>query len=54
MYAKARAGLIQGFTGVDDPYEMPLEPEVWLDTTNMSPDESAREIMLYLQQNGYI
>ncbi len=54
MYAKARAGLIQGFTGVDDPYEMPQEPEVWLDTTNMSPDESAREIMLYLQQNGYI
>ena len=54
MYAKARAGLIQGFTGVDDPYEVPQEPEVWLDTSNMSPDESAREIMLYLQQNGYI
>jgi sulfate adenylyltransferase len=54
MYAKARAGLIQGFTGVDDPYEIPQEPEIWLDTTNMPPDESAREIMLYLQQNGYI
>jgi sulfate adenylyltransferase len=54
MYAKARAGLIQGFTGVDDPYEAPQTPEVWLDTTNMTPDEGAREIMLHLQQSRYI
>jgi sulfate adenylyltransferase len=54
MYAKARAGLIQGFTGVDDPYESPQSPEVWIDTTNITPDEAAREIMLHLQQKGYI
>lgn len=54
MYAKARAGLIQGFTGVDDPYETPRAPEVLIDTTDISPDEAAREIMLHLQQRGYI
>ncbi len=54
MYAKARAGLIQGFTGVDDPYETPRSAEVWIDTTDISPNEAAREIMLHLQQKGYI
>ena len=54
MYAKARAGLIQGFTGVDDPYEAPRAPEVLIDTSGISPDEAAREIMLHLQQGGYI
>jgi sulfate adenylyltransferase len=54
MYAKARAGLIQGFTGVDDPYEEPQLPEVLIDTSNIKPDEAAREIVLHLQQRGYI
>jgi len=54
IYAKARAGLIKGFTGVDDPYEAPERPEVRLDTTEMLPSESAQEIMLELQRQGYI
>jgi sulfate adenylyltransferase len=54
MYAKARAGLIKGFTGVDDPYEIPGSPEVRLDTTDIAPDEAAGEIMLHLQQKGFI
>ena len=54
MYAKARAGLIKGFTGVDDPYELPASPEVKIDTTNLTPDESAQEILLGLGKNGYI
>ncbi|MBF0224594.1 MAG: bifunctional sulfate adenylyltransferase/adenylylsulfate kinase [Desulfobacterales bacterium] len=54
MYAKARAGLIKGFTGVDDPYEIPEFPEVSIDTTNLTPDEAAHEILLYLGQKGYI
>jgi sulfate adenylyltransferase len=54
MYAKARAGLIKGFTGVDDPYEIPESAEVRIDTTNIAPDEAAQEIMLHLQQKGYI
>ncbi|RLB78106.1 MAG: adenylyl-sulfate kinase, partial [Deltaproteobacteria bacterium] len=54
MYAKARAGLIKGFTGVDDPYEEPKNPEVRIDTTDLSPEEAAQEILLYLGQKGYI
>jgi sulfate adenylyltransferase len=54
MYAKARAGFIKGFTGVDDPYEVPATPEVRIDTTDITPDEAAQEILLHLQQNGYI
>jgi sulfate adenylyltransferase len=54
MYAKARAGLIQGFTGVDDPYEEPEAPELEIDTTDISPDEAAQEILLYLGQKGFI
>jgi len=54
MYAKARAGLIKGFTGVNDPYETPEQPEITIDTTHLTPDEAAREILLYLGQKGYI
>ncbi|OEU67101.1 MAG: adenylyltransferase [Desulfobacterales bacterium PC51MH44] len=53
MYAKARAGLVKGFTGVDDPYEIPASPEVRIDTTNLTPDEAAQEILLLLGQKGY-
>ncbi len=54
LYAKARAGLIQGFTGINDPYEPPPGPEVFIDTTDMTPDESAQEVLLYLERAGYI
>ena len=54
MYAKARAGLIKGYTGVDDPYEIPESPELSIDTTDISPDEAAQEVLLFLGQKGYI
>ena len=54
MYAKARAGLIKGFTGVDDPYEAPQTPEVLVDTTDLTPDEAAQQILVVLGQRGYI
>ena len=54
MYAKARAGLIKGFTGVDDPYEIPESPEVRIDTTDVTPDEAAQEVLLFLGQKGHI
>lgn len=54
VYARARAGLIKGFTGVDDPYETPQAPEVRIDTTDITPDEAAREILLYLGRKGYV
>ncbi len=54
MYAKARAGLLKGFTGVDDPYEVPLNPELRIDTSNLTPEEAAREVMLFISRKGYI
>ena len=54
IYAKARAGLIKGFTGIDDPYEPPENPEVKIDTTEITPDEAAQEVLLELQRQGYI
>ncbi len=54
MYAKARAGLIKGYTGVDDPYEIPEFPELSIDTTNITPDEAAQEVLIFLGQKGYI
>ncbi|SPD76297.1 Sulfate adenylyltransferase [uncultured Desulfobacterium sp.] len=54
IYAKARAGLIKGFTGIDDPYEDPERPELRIDTTEITPDEAAQEVLLELQREGYI
>ena len=54
IYAKARAGLIKGFTGIDDPYESPENAEVSVDTKEMTPDEAAQEVLLELQRQGYI
>ncbi len=54
LYAKARAGLIKGFTGVDDPYEAPLNPEITLDTSKLSVQECADEIIKKLAELGYV
>jgi len=54
LYAKARAGLIKQFTGIDDPYEPPERPEVVVDTSQMTADEAAQRILLYLEKEGYI
>jgi len=54
LYAKARAGIIQGVTGVSDPYEAPENPEITIDTSKMSPEEAAQEVLLYLSEEGYI
>ncbi len=53
LYAKARAGLIKEFTGINDPYEIPETPEVYIDTTDLTPDEAAQEVLLYLERAGY-
>jgi adenylylsulfate kinase len=54
LYAKARAGQIKGFTGVDDPYEPPLTPEVELPTIDQSAEESAARVLKELEARGYI
>ena len=54
LYAKARAGLIKGFTGIDDPYENPDDPEMRIDTTNLTPDLAAHRIVIKLESMGFI
>jgi sulfate adenylyltransferase len=54
MYAKARRGEIKGFTGIDDPYEPPVDPEITLDTVACSPEENARRIVALLEERGYL
>ena len=54
MYAKARAGLIKDFTGVDDPYETPANPEVRVDTTAMTPNEAVKKVLLFLSEKDFI
>jgi sulfate adenylyltransferase len=54
MYAKARAGLVKGFTGVDDPYETPQHPELRIDTTAITPEEAAREVLLLLSRRKFV
>ena len=54
MYAKARKGEIKGFTGIDDPYEEPLNAEIRLTTTDCSPEQSAQKIIDQLLNNGLL
>ena len=54
LYAKAKAGIIKGVTGVSDPYEPPVNPELVIDTTKMTPAEAVQEIFLYLEEQGYV
>lgn len=49
LYKKAIAGEIKGFTGIDDPYEIPEHPEIVVDTANQTIDESVNQIMEYLK-----
>ncbi len=54
MYAKARRGEIKGFTGIDDPYEPPKNPEIRLDTVIYTAEQNARKILDYLVQRQFI
>ena len=54
LYAKARAGIVKEFTGISDPYEEPKDAEVVINTADLSPEESAQEIILHLEREGFI
>jgi adenylyl-sulfate kinase len=54
LYAKARAGELKGFTGIDDPYEPPLHPELTLSGSDASADEAAAAILVLLGETGVI
>jgi len=52
LYAKARRGELKNFTGIDSPYEPPEKPEIYIDTTRNSPEESAALIVEQLREAG--
>ncbi len=58
LYAKARQAMVDGkpmgFTGVDDPYEAPIEPSITLQGFGASAEENAHKIVAYLEDQGYI
>ena len=54
MYKKAISGEIKNFTGISDPYEEPLDPEIVVETQRESVEESAEKIMVGLTKSGYI
>jgi adenylylsulfate kinase len=54
LYAKARAGQIPQFTGIDDPYEEPLSPEILVNTDQQSLEESVAQILAYLESRDLI
>jgi adenylylsulfate kinase len=54
LYKKARSGELKGFTGIDDPYEAPLHPEIRLDASTKLPEALAEEVVGYLRSAGKI
>lgn len=54
LYKKALAGEIKNYTGIDDPYEEPLDPEVVLETDRETPEESVKKILQKLESLGYV
>jgi sulfate adenylyltransferase len=54
LYAKAKAGIIKEFTGVSDPYEIPDDADVVIDTSDITPEEAAQRVYLFLEKEGFI
>jgi adenylylsulfate kinase len=54
LYKKARAGELKNFTGIDDPYEAPLNPELTIDATTTSPQDATILLLEYLQKQGIL
>lgn len=54
LYRKAKKGEIKNFTGIDSPYERPINPEIHIKTTEMNPKEAADTIIKYMKEKGYI
>ncbi|MDW8392457.1 MAG: adenylyl-sulfate kinase [Oscillochloridaceae bacterium] len=54
LYAKARRGEVRGVTGIDDPYEPPVAPELVLSTVGVTPEENAWKVMRFLTNKGFL
>jgi sulfate adenylyltransferase len=54
LYAKARAGQLTGMTGVDDPYEVPTDADLVVDTSELSVEEAVNAVLTYLTESGWV
>ncbi len=54
LYKKARAGEVKGFTGIDDPYEAPLNPELTIDASTLTANELGDQVIAFLKEKGII
>ena len=54
LYKKARAGEVKDFTGISSPYEEPLNPELTIDSSKLTVEESTRIVLNYLEEKGYV
>ena len=52
LYRKARAGELKNFTGIDSPYEVPADPEITVNTVDLSAEEAAEAVISYLQHDA--
>ena len=54
LYARARAGIVKDFTGISDPYEIPTDAELTIDTAAIEPDPASELILRYLEREGFL
>jgi sulfate adenylyltransferase len=54
LFAKARAGIVKEFTGISDPYEVPQDADMAIDTSELSPEECVQSILLHLEKEGFV
>lgn len=54
LYARARAGLITGMTGIDDPYEEPTDADLVVDTSDLTVDEAVEAVLHHLTETGWV
>ena len=54
LYKKARAGELENMTGIDDPYEIPVEPEIFIDTSDITQEQAVQKVMHYLENEGFL
>ncbi len=54
LYAKARAGIVKDFTGISDPYEVPQNADLAIDTSDATPEQCVQRLILHLEKEGYI
>ena len=54
LYAQARSGGLKGFTGIDDPYENPIDPDIVVTAVDCTPEENAQKIVQLLTERGFL